>query len=91
MTQKELSAKVAELKELKVFAEDIGNQIAALEDEVKAEMSAMETDELLIGAVKVTWKAYTSSRFDSKAFKTAHSDLYGQYCKTAETRRFLVA
>jgi hypothetical protein len=31
-----------------------------------------------------------SSRFDSKAFKATHSDLYAQYSKPVQSRRFSV-
>lgn len=91
MTNKEITAKVQELKELKVLAEELKNQITALEDEVKAEMTAQNTDTLLAGAFKVTWKTYTSSRFDSSAFKKTHEELYKQYTKEYTAKRFLVA
>ena len=37
---------------------------------------------------KVTWKAFESSRFDSKKFKEDYPELYEQYSKTMQTRRF---
>ena len=91
MTRKELNAKANELKELKVMAEELAVQIEALEDEIKADMVATDSDTLLLDSVKITWKPYTISRFDSKAFKLTHGELYNQYCKTVETKRFLVA
>ncbi len=91
MTYKELEAKAKELKELKLMAEELADQIAELENEVKAEMTAENKDTLLLGTVKITWKSYTSSRFDSKAFKSTHSELYTQYCKEIVSKRFTVA
>lgn len=91
MTYKELEAKAKELKELKLMAEELADQIAALESEVKAEMTAENKDTLLLGTVKITWKSYTSTRFDGKAFKQTHEELYKQYSKTYETKRFSVA
>ena len=91
MTYKEIEAKVKELKEMKVMMEELKDQIAALEDEVKAEMEAQKTDTLLAGPFKVTWKPYTSSRFDSNAFKATHAELYKQYSKKFTTKRFTVA
>ena len=91
MTQKEIEAKVKELKEMKVLAEELKDQIAALEEEVKSEMTSQGTDTLLVGPFKVTWKEYTSSRFDSAGFKKTHEDLYKQYTKTYQAKRFLVA
>ena len=91
MTNKKLKEKVTKLKELRIMAEQLANEIESLEDEVKAEMTATNKDELLIGTVKVTWKAYTSQRFDSKAFKIEHEKLYNKFCKKLEIRRFIVA
>ena len=91
MTNKEIEAKLKELKELKVMAEELKDQIAGLEDEIKQEMTAQDTDTLRAGAFKATWKPYTSNKFDSKAFKSTHSELYSQYCKAVEIKRFLVA
>ena len=91
MTYNELTAKATELKELKVLAEELKAQIAALEDEVKQEMTSQGTDTLLVGPVKITWKSYTSKRFDSTGFRKDHADLYSEYSKTVEAKRFLVA
>lgn len=32
-----------------------------------------------------------TARFDSVAFKKTHEELYKQYCKVTESRRFTVA
>lgn len=40
---------------------------------------------------KASWKNVTSSRFDSKRFKTDHADLYGQYSKATVTTRFTLS
>lgn len=91
MTYKEIEAKLKELKELKVLAEELKDQIETLEDQVKAEMTEQKTDTLKAGAFKATWKPYTSNRFDSGAFKKTHAELYKQYCKATVTKRFTVA
>ena len=91
MGHQELLKTVSELKELKVMADELADQITALEDSIKAEMTARDVDKLTIGAFKVTWTAYTTNRFDSKGFKATHAELYNQYCKPVETRRFAVA
>lgn len=91
MTYKELEAKAKELKELKIMAEELADQITELESEMKAEMTAGNKDTLLLGTVKITWKPYTSTRFDGKAFRQTHEELYKQYCKETVTKRFTVA
>ena len=91
MTQKELTCKVRELKELKLFAEEIAAQITGLEDEVKAEMTAMGVEELVLDVFKIKWTKYTSTRFDATGFKAAHKDIYDLFAKPVEARRFSVA
>ena len=91
MTNREIEAKLKELKEMKVLKDELEDQIKELEDAIKAEMTAQDTDTLRAGAFKATWKPYTSSRFDSSAFKQTHEELYKQYSKQITTKRFLVA
>ena len=40
---------------------------------------------------KITWKAVTSSRFDSTAFKNAMPELAERFTKSSTSRRFTVA
>lgn len=91
MSTIELTSKVRELKELKMMAEELAAEITAIEDTIKAEMTARETDELITGEYKIRWKKVVSNRFDTTSFKKTHADLYEQYTKTTETRRFTVA
>jgi predicted phage-related endonuclease len=79
------------LKEYKLLADDLAAQISTIEDEIKAEMTAREVDELVAGPFKIKWTKYTSTRFDTTAFKTAHKDIYALFAKAVEARRFTVA
>ena len=88
MSNPNLEPKIKELLELKRLKEELEAEIAGMEDEIKAVMGNEET--LLAGAFKVTWTAYTSSRFDSTRFKKDHADLAAAYTKTTTTRRFSV-
>lgn len=90
MSTKEMAAKVRELKELKAMADELAGEIAAIEDSIKAEMSASGTDELTVDVYKIRWKAVKSSRFDTTAFRKAMPELAQQFTKTTETRRFSV-
>lgn len=91
MSTIELTSKVRELKELKMMAEELAAEITAIEDSIKAEMTARETEELITGEYKIRWKKVVSNRFDTTTFKKNHADLYEQYTKTTESRRFTVA
>ena len=88
MSNPNLEPKIKELLELKRLKEELEAEIAGMEDEIKAVMGDEET--LLAGAFKVTWTAYTSSRFDSTRFKKDHADLAAAYTETTTTRRFSV-
>ena len=88
MSNPNMEAKIKELMELKQMKEELEAEIAGMEDEIKAVMGDEET--LLAGAFKVTWTAFTSSRFDSTRFKKDHADLAAAYTKTTTTRRFSV-
>ena len=91
MTRNELTAKVQELKELKAMQDELTAEITTIEDEIKAHMTAENTEEMTVDVFKVRYTTVTSKRFDTTGFKTTHADLYGQYCKESITRRFSVA
>lgn len=91
MSTNEITSKVRELKELQAMADELAAEINAIQDEIKAEMTRRNTEEMTVDVFKVRWATITSSRFDSAAFKKAQPDLYGQYLKATTTRRFTVA
>ena len=64
MSTKDLTSKVKELKELKMMVEELEAEISTIEDEIKAEMTARETNELMLDMFKVSWKEVVSNRFD---------------------------
>lgn len=91
MSTIDMTAKIRELKELKAMAEELAAEITAIEDTIKAEMMARNVEEMTVDVFKVRYKTVISNRFDSKAFKATHADLYSQYTKPTESRRFTVA
>lgn len=91
MSTKELTSKVRELKELKAMAEELAEAITAIEDEIKATMTAQGVEELTVDVFKIRWQTVTSSRFDSANFKKAMPALYQQFTKQTTGRRFTVA
>ena len=90
MSTNEMTSMIRELKELERMAEEVAAEMTALEDQIKAEMTARGTDELIAGEYKVRWTSVQSSRFDSTAFKKAMPALAEQFTKTT-TRRFSIA
>lgn len=91
MRTNEMTSKIRELKELKAMAEELAAEITAIEDTIKAEMTARNTDEMTVDVYKIRWTKVLSNRFDSASFKKAMPELYGQFTKQTESRRFSIA
>ena len=87
----ELNAKVKELRELQQLIEEATAEADAIKDELKAYMTAANMEEMTVGLFTIRYKTVSTSRFDTTAFKAKYSDLYAQYTKRTETRRFTVA
>lgn len=90
MSSNELTSKVRELKELRGFAEEIEAEIAALEDSIKAEMTARDVEEMTVDVFKVRWTTVRGSRFDSASFRKAMPELAESFMKPTLTRRFSI-
>jgi len=88
MSNPSMETKIKELLELKRMKEELEAEITSMEDEIK---QAMGDEEILFaGAFKVSWKPYTSSRFDSVRFKKEHAELAAAYTKQTTARRFSI-
>ena len=88
MSNPNMEAKVKELMELKRMKEEIEDEIAAAEDEIKGVMGDEET--LLAGAFKVDWKTVVSSRIDTAALRKVMPEIAERFMKQTTTRRFCV-
>lgn len=91
MTTNELTTKIKELKELQALIDEATAEADAIKDELKAHMTSEGKEEMTVDVYKVRYTVVKSSRFDSTAFKKTHGDLYEQYSKPTQTRRFSVA
>lgn len=91
MSIKELDTTAAELKATLAEIEELTERAEALKDAIKLAMVNAEAESVTGTGWKASWKNVTSSRFDSKAFKAAHADLYSEYSKTTVQTRFIFA
>lgn len=91
MSANELDKKVDQIRELKRLIEEAEAEITGIEDEIKARMTELDTDELRGGTCKVTWKQVSTTRIDSKSLKKDLPDIAAQYSSTSTYRRFLIA
>lgn len=71
--------------------DELEDEISRIENEIKAEMTARDADELTVDTYKVRWTRVASSRFDTSAFKKAMPELAKQFMKSTESRRFSIA
>ena len=88
MSTTELTSKVKELRELQSLIEEATAEAEAIKDAIKAHMG--DSEELRVGAYKVTWKPVVSARLDSSALKKAMPDVYDAFTRSATSRRFCV-
>lgn len=88
MSTNELTAKIEELREYKTMKEELEEMIAAIETEIKTAMG--ESEEMYVGRYHVRWTKVTSVRFDTASFRKAHADIYMQFARATESRRFSI-
>ena len=91
MSTKDLTAKAKTLKGLMMMKQELEAEIKSLQDEIKDEMTARDTDEIIAGDYKLRYAVVVTNRFDTSAFKRTHADLYGQYTKETTSKRFSIA
>lgn len=90
MSTKEINAAVRKIKALQRKADILDDEIEKLKSEVKAEMMALGVSELTAGTYKVKYTSVVTERFDTKAFKTSHEDIYRMYAKPVESMRLTI-
>lgn len=81
----------ADLASMKMMRAELDSEIEAKENEIKALMERTCVNELIGTEHKATWKEVVSNRFDSKAFKADHADMYEAYKKPSSSMRFTFA
>lgn len=91
MSINEMDSKIKELRELRRMADELAAEIDSITDSIKAHMDAEGVDTISGTDWKVTYKAVTSARFGSTAFKKAMPDLAEAFTKTTTSKRFCIA
>ena len=89
MSIMEMESKARELKEFKRMQEELTDEITALEDALKAAMG--DSEQVVAGGYKITWKPVTSARIDTTALKKALPDVAERFTKTSIYKRFQIA
>ena len=79
---------IKEYLQIKETIKSLDTQAKEIENQIKLEMKEAET--ALSDSFQVSWKTVKSNRLDSKALKTAHPELYKNFCKETHSRRFAI-
>lgn len=88
MNNNKILKKLEEYGEYKRMLNEIKDCMTALESEIKDFVG--ETEETIVNGIKIVNKAYTQNRFDSTRFKKEHSDIYNDYLKQINCKKFSV-
>ena len=91
MSTYDLETKITKMQEWEALAEEAKAEAEALRDEIKAELTQRNAEEVTTGKYIVRWTSVLSQRFDSTAFKRAMHDVYKALTKQVSSRRFSVS
>ena len=87
----DINAIFSEMAQYKAIIKQAEAEYAKYEAVVKARMTESGEDEILGNEHKATYKAVIQNRFDSKAFKADHADMYTAYQKPSTSMKFTFA
>lgn len=85
----EMESKVRELRQLQALIEEAQQEAEAIKDAIKAAMG--DSESVVAGEYKITWKPVTSARIDASALRKALPDVAAAFTKETTVRRFCVA
>lgn len=85
----EMESKARELRQLQALIEEAQQEAEAIKDAIKAAMGNSES--VVAGEYKITWKPVTSARIDTSALRKALPDVAAAFTKETTVRRFCVA
>lgn len=91
MSEKNLVNIIESLREWESLQEEAAAMVESLKDQIKAEMTARNVEELEAGQYVARFTTVLSNRFDTTTFKKEHGEMYKQYTKQSTSRRFSIA
>lgn len=91
MSTQELNTTARDLMSVRAMIVELEAEAEALTDKLKGVMVERGKEILQGDGWKATWKNVNSSRFDSRAFRADHVDLYDKYSKAVTTTRFVLS
>ena len=89
MSINELESKARELRQLQELIEEAQQEAEAIKDAIKAAIG--DSEALVAGEYKITWKNVTTARIDTSALKKALPKVAAAFTRETTVRRFCVA
>ncbi len=87
MSISDLNMKANTYFEIMQQIDALNAEAESIKDAIKSAMAEIEQEEISGDGWRATWHNTNTTRFDSKAFKAAHGDLYAAFTvKTTGTR-----
>ena len=91
MSEKNLISVIESLKEWEALQEEAAAMVENLKDQIKAEMTARNVEELTAGQYIIRWTSVLTNRFDTTGFKKVYGDLYKNFTKQVSSKRFCIS
>lgn len=91
MSERMILNRIRKLMELEEQMKSLQQQADKLKEEIKADMEAKKQVEMKVGNHVVRFKTVLTNRLDSKSLQSSLPDVYKQFVKQTESRRFTVA
>lgn len=89
MSINELESKARELRQLQALIDEAQQEAEAIKDAIKAAMG--DSEAVVAGEYKITWKTVTTARIDTSALKKAMPEVAAAFTRETTVRRFCVA
>lgn len=89
MSINELESKARELRQLQALIDEAQQEAEAIKDAIKAAMG--DSEAVVAGEYKITWKSVTTARIDTSALKKALPEVAAAFTREPTVRRFCVA
>lgn len=88
MSERQIINRAKKLKALEEQKATLEKEIAAVKAEIQSEMQDVE--QLQAGNFIIRWTTTATQRLDTAALKKAYAELYRQFTKRTESRRFSI-
>lgn len=91
MGERAIENRIRKLQEIEAQQKELETQAEAIRAEIKADMESKGVEEIQTKNFIIRWKEIMSNRLDGKALKEAFPDVYGQFVRQTQSRRFTIA